>query len=86
MLLQIALQELRYMLKSPQTVVSFAIFFLLTFFAMISHNVTIGGGGNVDVNSPFAIAMTLLTLNVFAVFVVPAFMANAILKDRKSVV
>lgn len=84
MLLQIAAQELRYMLKSPQTVVSFAIFFFLTFFAMISPNVTIGGGGNVDVNSPFAIAMTLLTLNVFAVFVVPAFMANAILKDFDS--
>ena len=84
MMLQIAAQELRYMLKSPQTVVSFAIFFLLTFFAMISPNVQIGGGGNVDVNSPFAITMTLLTLNVFAVFVIPAFMANAILKDFDS--
>lgn len=84
MMLRIAAQELRYMLKSPQTVVSFTIFFLLTFFAMISPNVQIGGGGNVDVNSPFAITMTLLTLNVFAVFVVPAFMANAILKDFDS--
>lgn len=84
MMLPIAAQELRYFLKSPQTVVSFAVFFLLTFFAMISPNVTIGGGGNVDVNSPFAITMTLLTLNVFAVFAVPAFIANAVLKDFDS--
>ena len=81
MMLRIAAQELRYMLKSPQTVVGFSIFFLLTFFAMISTNVTIGGGGNVDVNSPYAITQTLLVMNVFAVFVVPAFMANAVLKD-----
>lgn len=83
-MLRIAAQELRYMLKSPQAVVSFCIFFLLTFFAMISTNVQIGGGGNVDVNSPFAITMTLLTLNVFAVFVVPSFLANAILKDGEA--
>lgn len=84
MMLRIAAHELRYFLKSPQTVVSFAIFFLLTFFAMISTNITIGGGGNVDVNSPYAITMTLLTLNVFAVFAVPAFIANAVLKDFDS--
>ncbi len=81
MMLRIAAHELRYMLKSPQTVVAFSIFFLLTFFAMISTNITIGGGGNVDVNSPYAITMTLLTLNVFAVFVVPSFLANSVLKD-----
>lgn len=81
MMLRIALQELRYMLKSPQTIVAFSIFFLLTFFAMISTNVRIGGGGNVLVNSPFAITQTLLIMNVFAVFVVPSFIANSFLKD-----
>ncbi len=81
MMLRIAAQELRYMLKSPQTVVAFGIFFLLTFLEMISTNITIGGGGNVDVNSPFALTMKMLTMNVFAIFVVPAFIANAVLKD-----
>ena len=81
MIFRIAAQEMRYMLKSPQALVGFSIFFLLTFFAMISTNIRIGGGGNVDVNSPFAIIQTLLTMNVFAVFVVPAFIANAVLKD-----
>jgi ABC-type transport system involved in multi-copper enzyme maturation permease subunit len=81
MMLRIAAQEFRYMFKSPQTFVAFSIFFLLTFFAMISSNVQIGGGGNVLVNSPHAITETLLIMNVFAVFVVPSFIANAFLKD-----
>ena len=81
MMLRIARNELRYMLKSPQTIVSFAIFFLLTFFAMSSDNVGIGAGGNVLVNSPFALTQTLLIINVFAIFSIPAFMANALLKD-----
>jgi len=81
MLLRIAANEFRYMLKSPQTVVSFLIFFLLAFFAMTSDNVQIGAGGNVNVNSPFAIAQTLLIMNIFAIFVIPAFLANAVLKD-----
>ena len=81
MILSIARNEFRYMLRSPQTIVSFAVFFLLTFFAMSSNNVQIGAGGNVLVNSPFALTQTLLIINVFAIFSIPAFMANAILKD-----
>ena len=81
MMFRIAVQELRYMLKSPQTAVGFSIFFLLTLLAMVSTNVSIGGGGNVDVNSPYAISETLMVMNVFGIFVVPAFIANAILRD-----
>jgi len=81
MMLRIALSELRYMFKSPQTIVSFAVFFLFTYFAMASNNVQIGAGGNVNVNSPFALTQTFLIMNVFAIFSVPAFMANALLKD-----
>ncbi|WP_262695652.1 ABC transporter permease/M1 family aminopeptidase [Kordiimonas aquimaris] len=81
MLFSIARNEFRYMLKSPQTFVAFAIFFLLPFFAMISTNVQIGGGGNVNVNSPFAIVQTLMIMSVFGIFVIPAYMANTILKD-----
>ena len=82
-MLRIARHEFSYMLKSPQTIVSFAIFFLLAFFSIaFSDNVQIGGGGgNVDVNSPFAITQTLLILSVFAIFVIPSFVANSILKD-----
>jgi ABC-type transport system involved in multi-copper enzyme maturation permease subunit len=81
MLLSIARNEFRYMLKSPQTYLAFAIFFLLPFFAMISTNVQIGGGGNVYVNSPFAIVQTLLIMSVFGIFVIPAYMTNSVLRD-----
>ncbi len=81
MMLRIAAQEFRYMFKSPQTIVAFSIFFLLTFFAMMSDNVQIGGGGNVLANSPHSITQTLLIMNVFSVFVVPSFIANSFLKD-----
>ncbi|UTW59427.1 ABC transporter permease subunit [Kordiimonas sp. SCSIO 12603] len=85
MLLRIAANEFRYMFKSPQTIVTFAIFFLLPFMAMVfSDNVQIGAGGNVKVNSPFAIAQINLILNLFSVFVAPAFMANAVLKDSEN--
>ncbi|PCI60970.1 MAG: hypothetical protein COB37_08915 [Kordiimonadales bacterium] len=78
---RIAANEFRYMFKSPQTLVGFLIFFALPFFAMISTNVRIGGGGNVLVNSPHAITQTLLIMSVFAIFVIPAFIANSVLKD-----
>jgi len=81
MMLRIAANEFRYMLRSPQTIVSFAVFFLFTYFAMASNNVTIGAGGNVDVNSPFALTQTFLIMHVFAIFSVPAFIANSLLKD-----
>jgi len=81
MMLRIARNEFSYMLKSPQTIVSFAVFFLFTYFAMVSSNVQIGAGGNVDVNSPHALTQTFLIMNVFAIFSIPAFLANAILKD-----
>jgi ABC-type transport system involved in multi-copper enzyme maturation permease subunit len=81
MFLKIAYNEFKYMIKSPQTIVGFAIFFLLPFFAMVSNNVQIGGGGNVLVNSPFAITQTILIMSIFAIFLAPAYIANSILKD-----
>ncbi|UTW54737.1 M1 family aminopeptidase [Kordiimonas sp. SCSIO 12610] len=81
MLFKIARYEFKYMVRSPQTIVGFAVFFLLPFFAMVSSNVQIGGGGNVMVNSPFAIMQTLLIMSVFSIFLVPAYVANAVLKD-----
>lgn len=78
---KIAAFEFRYMLRSPQTFVTFGLFFLLAFFAMASDNVQIGAGGNVLVNSPMALLQTFLILNIFAIFAVPSFVANSVLKD-----
>ncbi len=76
--------ELRYQLKSPAFWVTFAIFLLLTFAATASDNVHIGSGGNVWKNSPYAIAQTLLTMTVFSIFIMTAFVANVVVRDDET--
>jgi aminopeptidase N len=74
--------ELRYQLKSPILWIVFLLFFLLTFFAVASDNVSIGGGGgNIHENSPFSIIMSIAVMAIFAQFVVVAFVANVVLRD-----
>ena len=80
----VAAFELRYQLKSPAFWVTFVIFFLLTFGATASDNVQIGSGGNVLVNSPFAIAQTMMVMSVFAIFILTAFVANVVIRDDET--
>ena len=84
MLTRIAAFELRYQLRSPLFFISFAIFFLLTFGSVVIDQIQIGSRGNVNVNSPYAILETLATMDVFAVFIVTAFVANVTLRDRET--
>jgi ABC-2 type transport system permease protein len=80
----IASFELRYHLKSPVFWVTALLFGLLTFGAVTSDNVQIGGVGNVKVNSPYAIAVTLMTMTIFAIFIMTAFVANVIVRDDET--
>jgi hypothetical protein len=57
---------------------------LLTFGATASDNVQIGAGGNVLVNSPYAIAQTLLVMCIFALFIMTAFVANVVIRDDET--
>jgi ABC-2 type transport system permease protein len=84
MLSKIAAFEVRYQLRSPLFFVSFALFFLLAFGATTVEQIQIGGRGNVHVNAPFAILQTLGIMNVFAVFIVTAFVANVVLRDDET--
>ncbi len=77
----IAAFEWRYQLKSPVFWVGCVLFFLLAFGSVTSDNIQIGGRGNVNVNSPFAILQTLGIMNVFAVFIVVAMVAGTVLRD-----
>ncbi|MBO6608510.1 M1 family aminopeptidase [Altererythrobacter sp.] len=81
---KIALFELRYQIRNPVFWVAVVIFFLLTFGATTSENIQIGGGGNVNVNSPFAILQTQLVLTLFYMFVTTAFVANVVVRDDES--
>ncbi|WP_379554307.1 ABC transporter permease/M1 family aminopeptidase [Qipengyuania sp. DGS5-3] len=76
--------ELRDQLRNPVLWVAVGIFFLLTFGATASDNIQIGGGGNVNVNSPAAILQTQQLLTLFYMFVTTAFVANVVVRDEES--
>ncbi|MDQ3075156.1 MAG: aminopeptidase [Pseudomonadota bacterium] len=84
MLLGITSFEIRYQLKNPVFWVAIAIFFLLGFGLTASENVSIGTPGAVNENSPFAIAVATALLTLFYLFIVTAFVANAIVRDDSS--
>ena len=84
MLTRIATFELRYQLRSPLFFISFALFFLLTFGSVTVEEIQIGAKGNANVNSPFAIVQTVAVMNLFAVFVVTAFVASVVIRDDET--
>lgn len=81
---KIVLFELRYQFRNPVFWVAAIIFFLLTYGAMASDDITIGGGGNINLNSPVAIVTTHMILTLFFMFVTTAFVANVIVRDEES--
>jgi ABC-type transport system involved in multi-copper enzyme maturation permease subunit len=73
--------EIRYQLRNPVFWVAVAIFFLMGFGFTASENVSFGTPGAVHENAPFAIAIASAILTLFYLFVVTAFVANAIVRD-----
>jgi ABC-2 type transport system permease protein len=73
--------EIRYQLRNPVFWVAAAIFFLIGFGITASENVSIGTPGGVHENAPNAIAIGTTVFSLFYVFVVTAFVANAIVRD-----
>ena len=84
MFFQIARFEIQYQLRSPLFAIAAILFFLFAFGSVTSENIHIGAGGNVHVNAPFAILQTVGILNVFAIFVVTAFVANVVIRDEET--
>jgi ABC-2 type transport system permease protein len=83
-LARIAAFELRYQLRSPLFFIGYALFFVLTFGAVTVDQIQIGAAGNVNVNSPYAILQTIGIMNVFGIFVITAFVANAVIRDDET--
>src|ERR1019366_4092065 len=74
--------ELRYHLRQPLYYILFALFFLLTFGAVTTDAVQIGGAiGNVNRNAPFVIMQLLAVMSVFGVLTTTAYVANAVQRD-----
>src|SRR6185312_4067954 len=76
--------EIRYQLKNPVFWVAVAIFFLIGFAVTGSENLRIGTPGAVHENAPFAIAVLVAGLSLAYLFVITAFVANAIVRDDAS--
>jgi ABC-2 type transport system permease protein len=81
---KIAVFELRYQLTSPVFWVASGVFFLLAFGATTISEVQIGDKGNTNINAPVAIALTVGTLSLFAIFIVTAFVANVVVRDDET--
>jgi len=84
MLLGITGFEIRYQLRNPVFWVAIAIFFLMGFGLTASQNVSVGTPGGVHENAPNAIAVTTAIFSLFYLFIVTAFVANAIVRDESS--
>jgi ABC-2 type transport system permease protein len=84
MILGITTFEIRYQLRNPVFWVASAIFFLMGFGLTASANVSIGTPGGVHQNAANAIAVATAIFSLFYVFVVTAFVANAIIRDDAS--
>jgi ABC-2 type transport system permease protein len=76
--------EIRYQLRNPVFWVAVAIFFLIGFGITASENVRIGTPGAVHENAPYAIAVATAVFSLFYLFVITAFVANAIVRDETS--
>jgi ABC-2 type transport system permease protein len=81
MFLRIARFELRYQIRNPVFWVAAVLFLLLTFGAMASEAVQIGGGGNTHKNAPAALTQIQAILGLFFMFVTTAFVANVVVRD-----
>jgi ABC-type transport system involved in multi-copper enzyme maturation permease subunit len=75
--------ELSYYLRQPSFYVVSLLLFLISFLSVASDNVSIGGGGEVFKNSPYAIGQTLLILGIFAMFLVVNFVGSSAVRNQQ---
>ena len=69
--------ECRYQARSPLFLILTVVFFLLSFLAMASESVSIGGvGTNLNLNANFTIILTQYVLGLFGVLPAVAIVAS----------
>lgn len=81
---KIASFEFRYQLRQPAFWVIAIVFGLLAFGAVASDSVSIGSGGNVHRNAPFALALSHIIFNVFFMLATTAIVANVVARDTQT--
>jgi ABC-2 type transport system permease protein len=74
--------ELKYHLKAPLFYILFIVYFLLTFGAVTTDGVQIGGAvGAINRNAPYVIMQFMLVMSIFGVLTTTAFVANSAHRD-----
>lgn len=81
---KIASFEFRYQLRQPAFWVIAIVFGLLAFGAVASPNVSLGSGGNVHKNAPYALAGAHIIFNVFFMLATTAIVANVVARDTQT--
>ena len=81
---KIASFEFRYQLRQPAFWVIAIVFGLLAFGAVASDNVSLGSGGNVHKNAPYALAIAHIIFNVFFMLATTAIVANVVARDTQT--
>jgi aminopeptidase N len=84
MFAKIASFEFRYQLRQPAFWVIAIVFGLLAFGAVASDNVSLGSGGNVNKNAPYALAGAHIIFNVFFMLATTAIVANVVARDTQT--
>jgi aminopeptidase N len=81
---KIASFEFRYQLRQPAFWVIAIVFGLLAFGAVASDNVSLGSGGNVHKNAPYALVGAHIIFNVFFMLATTAIVANVVARDTQT--
>ncbi len=81
MLGKIAAFEFRYQLRQPAFWVIAIIFTLFSFGLVASDNVSIGSGGNVKENAPYALAQAHSVFSILFMLATTAIVANVVARD-----
>ncbi len=79
---EIFLFELQYQLKRPLVYIFFAAFFLFTFLINSLESTIIAYAlGTINRNAPYVIMTILLVCSIYGIFIVPAFITKAFIRD-----
>jgi aminopeptidase N len=85
MFAKVAAFELRYQLRQPAFWVISILFGLMGFGLIAAgDNISIGGGGNTHLNSPFSLILTHMVLAVFFMLATTAIVANVVARDAST--
>ncbi len=85
MLTRILAFEFRYQVRQPLFWIALALFFLLTFGAITTDVVVVGGSiGSVNRNAPFVILQILAVMTAIGTFLTTAFVAGSVHRDFES--